>query len=399
MTQPRFLLSICLGLSAAILAGCGTIARDDYDAVRAAPRGPAALADVQIRAADGPRLQALADQIGVQLSGEAGRSSILALSGGGANGAYGAGLLVGWSDSGTRPQFDIVTGVSTGALAAPFAFLGSSWDDELMRAYIGGDAQHLIGWGSLATMVAPSLFSSSALALLINDNVTPELLRQIAIEHAKGRRLLVATTNLDTQETVIWDMGAVATKGDDEALKLFRKILLASASIPGVFPPVLIPGMSPEGKIVDEMHVDGGVATPFLGAPEGLLLWTNPRPRPDRGAFYVVVNGQVSPTYAMTRGSLRGIITRTYDTMSKASLRTTLAANAAFASRNRMDFLIAAIPSDVSASSMDFKSDAMRALFDLGRRDAAAGKVWTPIKPGLLPLPTPPDKPEPAPAN
>jgi hypothetical protein len=390
MVKSRLLLSICATLATVALAGCGTISRDAYAPARPTLRDYAALQNVQIQANDGPRVKALADQVESRLSNPAGKNAILALSGGGANGAYGAGLIVGWTETGRRPQFDVVTGVSTGALAAPFAFLGPAWDDKLKSVYVGGKAQHVLGWGRLATLVAPSLFSSSALLALIDEDVTPDLLREIAREHAKGRRLLVATTNLDTQETVIWDMGAIATWGGADAQKLFRQVLLASASIPGVFPPVLIPGTSPDGKPTDEMHVDGGVTTPFLGAPEGLLLWTNPRPRPDRGAFYVVVNGQVSPAYAVTPGSLRSILARSYDTMSKASLRTTITANAAFAQRNGMDFLVAAIPNSVNASSLDFKPEAMRALFELGRQDAAAGKAWTVVKPGLLPLPAAP---------
>jgi hypothetical protein len=390
VTKPCLLFSICGMLASAMLAGCGTIARDAYVPTRPTPRDFAALQDVQIQANDGPRIKALADQVAHRLSDPAAKNAILALSGGGANGAYGAGLIVGWTETGRRPQFDVVTGVSTGALAAPFAFLGPAWDDKLKSAYVGGKAQNLLGWGRLATLVAPSLFSSSALMALIDEDVTSDLLRAIAREHAKGRRLLVATTNLDTQETVIWDMGAIATRGDADAKKLFREVLLASASIPGVFPPVLIPGTAPDGKPTDEMHVDGGVTTPFLGAPEGLLLWTNPKPRRERGAFYVVVNGQVSPAYAVTPGSLRSILSRSYDTMSKASLRTTITANAAFAQRNGMDFLVAAIPNSVNASSLDFKPEAMRALFELGRQDAASGKAWAVVKPGLLPLPVSP---------
>ena len=130
-----------------------------------------------------------------------------------------------------------MTGISTGALAAPFAFLGPTWDDALKRAYTDGKTENLLSWGNLAALAAPSLFGSQSLRKLIDRHITPELLRQVAIEHGKGRRLLVVTTNLDAEEAVIWDMGALAAQGDEAALLLFRRILLASSSIPGLFPP------------------------------------------------------------------------------------------------------------------------------------------------------------------
>ena len=371
---------------AMMLAGCGTLARPEGP-LRIASESLIRVNDPRIRSDDTQKIQALADEIASRLGRADGNESILALSGGGANGAYGAGVIVGWTQRGDRPKFDVVTGVSTGALAAPFAYLGSDWDDELREAYVGGGTNGLLSARTFAAFVAPSLFSSRVLRDLVDKNVTPELLRQIAIEHAKGRRLLVATTDLDTQETVIWDMGVLATQGDEDALKLFRDVLVASASIPGIFPPVLISGLTKDGQVIQDMHVDGGVNTPFLAIPEDLLLWTNPAPHRAKSALYVVVNGQVGRNNGVTPGRIDGILARTYDSMSKASLRLSLAATAAFASRNGMTVEMSAIPDNVTVSSLKFDTATMQALFELGQTRSVSGEAWAAVTPSGRPEP------------
>ena len=362
------------------LAGCGTIDRPEDGILRLTSQTWRPTDDPRIRASDVDRVEALAEQIGDRLWTASESRSILALSGGGANGAYGAGVLVGWTESGTRPEFSVVTGVSTGALAAPFAFLGPEWDDELHGAYAEGRTGGLLGWRSFAALASPGLFGSGVLKDLVEAYVTPELLRQIAIEHDKGRRLLIVTTNLDAQETVIWDMGLLASQGGEQAVELFREVLLASASIPGVFPPVMIPGVDGEGRLVEEMHVDGGVVTPFLGIPESMLTVTTPTPAPEGTALYVLINGQIERTEVITRGTLPAILARTYDTMSKANLRTSLAVNLAFAERNGLNLYVAAIPEGIEASSLDFDPESMAELFERGRAAAAGGVAWSEMK-------------------
>src|SRR5947207_2010869 len=157
----------------------------------------------------------------------------LALSTGGGDGAFGAGLLNGWSESGKRPEFSVVTGVSTGSLMAPFAFIGSSRDDGLKRAYTEYNAGDIFE----DVKTAESLVDTWPLKRLIAKEVTPELLAQIAEGYRGGRRLFVATTNLDAQRGVLWNMGAIAAKGDEAALKLFRDILGESTAIPALFSP------------------------------------------------------------------------------------------------------------------------------------------------------------------
>jgi hypothetical protein len=368
---PRYLTVALLSLT---LTACGTLDRPEGPLRLSDPTSP--LTATQAQASVDARVTDFYRHFG-NLMADHRKTDILALSGGGANGAYGAGLLVGWSETGQRPRFEVVTGVSTGALTAPFAFLGQEWDPALREAYTSGQTDNLIGLRSFAAAFNPSIFSSKKLVDLVDGYVTPELMQAVAREHDSGRRLLVATTNLDTQETVIWDMGKIAQRGDDDARELFKQVLVASASIPGVFPPVLLPGLSPEGELILEMHVDGGVNIPYLAVPESLMLWTSPRlAEGGSGALYVVVNGQTGRNTGTTRGSLKGILGRTYDSMSKSSLRSHLAVTAGFARRNRLELSFTAIPDNVQASALSFDQESMTALFELARQRGRDGSAW-----------------------
>lgn len=369
----RNLCTAVLAGLAVCLAACGTLSRPPDGVLRLADVEVVPAADPRIRASDASRLERLAGELASHLQ-EDQPAAVLALSGGGANGAWGAGVLSGWSDRGDRPAFAVVTGVSTGALTAPFAFLGPAWDDRLESAYTDGGTQGLVSWRSFAAFFAPSLFSPADLREVVERHVTPELLAAVAAEHARGRRLLVATTDLDAQETVIWDMGVVATQGGPQGLVLFRDILVASASVPGVFPPVLIAGLDEQGRVVQTMHVDGGVNAPFLGVPEGLLDWTPESPV--RGTFYVLVNGQLNRTPRVTGGRLRDILERSFDSAGKAMLRAQLLATAEFAHRTGMPLYVAATPPELETSSLDFDRETMQTLFDAGRRAARGGEAW-----------------------
>src|SRR5262249_19526543 len=152
----------------------------------------------------------------------------------GADGAFAAGVLAGWSQAGTRPEFSLVTGASIGALISPFAFLGSRYDAELRDTITTISAADIFE----DRPTSESFLDSWPLKGLIEKHVTAKLLADVASEHRRGRRLLTVTTNIDAGRRVLWNMGAIAERGDDKALKLFRDVLLASASIPGFFPPV-----------------------------------------------------------------------------------------------------------------------------------------------------------------
>lgn len=306
---------------------------------------------------------------------------VLALSGGGANGAYGAGVMVGWSKAGDRPSFDLVTGVSTGALIAPLAFAGPRWDARLSAAYHDPGLRDLTR-GRLTALYLPSLFSSSALKRLLDRYIDGELLSAISVERGNGRTLLVATTDLDSQKTIIWDLTAIAAWAQEpgefaEALKLFRTVLLASASIPGVFPPTLI-GLQSEPGRPAEMHVDGGVGASFFLVPESLSLW-----KPDEAMrptdLYVLINGKIGSTFEYTRGAAGPVLARTFDTLGRAQARTQLIAAAAFAERSGSPVSVATVPDRQPANPVDFSPGNMGALFDLGERRALSHRAFRPI--------------------
>lgn len=388
MKQIRIAL---IASSLLILSACATVDRAPEMALHELERGLVATQDPRISPNDQARLDRIAEDFRRRLTRGDQRRSILALSGGGANGAYGAGMLVGWSQRGDRPEFDIVTGVSTGALAAPYAFLGSDWDDELAAAYSEGHTEGLLSWRSFAAFLSPGLYSPRTLEALVEEHVTPALLTEIAQATREGRRLLVATTNLDSGETVIWDMGLLAEAGDENALRLFRQVLLASASIPGVFPPVLIAGVTESGTVQQELHVDGGVNTPFLGVPEGMILSGETLPGWRGSELFIIVNGKLGLSRRQTRGSLPSVFARSYQSMTQSLLRTSLAAQGAFARRNGMRISVAAIPQEVEASALDFDQDAMKALFEEGRRRAVSGNGWVPLDAEVVEPPSPQD--------
>lgn len=315
--------------------------------------------------------------------GADGRLDFIALSGGGSNGAFTAGLMKGWSETGERPDFEVVTGVSTGALAAPFVFLGSDYDDELAEAYTGGAAAGLLQSRGFSALVGSGIYRSEPLKELVARYVDEDMLRAIAAEYAKGRLLLVATTDLDSQRGVSWDMGAIASQGTPQALDLFRNVLVASASIPGAFPPVLIQSTHDDLEF-EEMHVDGGVTTPFLAVPEALWSFREPSQTLRGARFYVVVNGRTNPSFDITRDTPQGVLARSLDILLRASLITTLAGNAAFADRNDLFFRFAALPDDSEASSLDFSVESMSKVYEVGRQGAISGDAWrSSLTPGL----------------
>ena len=224
----------------------------------------------------------------------------LSISGGGANGAFGAGLLKGWSESGTRPDMWVVTGISTGALIAPYAFLGSVYDDELEGLYTTLSTSDLIKRRSLiAGLTSDALADTQPMRELLQEYVDPEMIEEIAQEYAKGRRLYVGTTNLDAKRPVIWNIGAIAAVGTDESAQLVRDVILASASIPGVFPPVRITVQVGEQEF-DELHVDGGVSSQVFLYPAQLDLRATAETVGILGnqSIYVIRNSIVYPRWS-----------------------------------------------------------------------------------------------------
>lgn len=303
--------------------------------------------------------------------------NILALSGGASGGAYGAGVLTGLTKAGRRPDFAIVTGVSTGALIAPLAFLGPAWDERLTDAYVGGHAAELLSFRRLGTALGPSIFKGESLDALVETFVDQEMVDAVAVEHLKGRRLLIATTNLDSQRAVVWDMGEIANHGGDAALKLFRTLLVASSSVPGIFPPKLI-DVEVDGQHYQEMHVDGGVAAPLFLMPDALLHWRNLGPRFRRGRVHVIVNTVLDPSTQSTPPGVASIMARSFDTMLRFSYRQALSLAAGFCSRHNLPLSVASIPSSFEGFNLlKFETDLMRRIYDAGVEQAMQGTVWT----------------------
>lgn len=300
-----------------------------------------------------------------------GRFDLLALSGGGANGAFGAGIMSAWDD---QPAFEVVTGVSTGALIAPFVFAGRSFDPALTRAYTSGQTEGLLKSRGLLALFLPGVFNPAPLRDLVLDNVDDALLRAVAAEHARGRRLYVATTSLDTQTQIVWDMGALATQDDVQSRLLFVNVLIASASIPGAFPPVPLT-YEHAGREVSEVHVDGGTVANFLVAPEPLLLTDN-LGSGGEGRIWVLINGKPDPKFQVATLSPARIAARSFDTMMKAITRSDLASTAQFARANGMTMNVAMIGADVEEDSLDFGRENMLRLYQAGQQAMRDGKAW-----------------------
>lgn len=294
---------------------------------------------------------------------EDGTFDVLALSGGGPNGAFGAGILAGWTERGDRPVFDHVTGVSTGALIAPFAYLGEDWDGALRDAYLDKRTEKLMRRRLLSGLFSSSMYSGRPLRELVDGYVTQDLVDAVAEQSLTGRTLIVVTTDLDEQKSVAWDMGAVARLDGEKARILFRDIVLASASIPGIFPPVTIDIGDGE-----EMHVDGGVAAPIYAVPEALAdrqeteLQDHARLR-----IFMIANISVASAPEPTTSGAFAILRRSLATSGKASMRSALQMNAAIAQRYGADFGLVSIPAGQSVPLTDFSQAAMLRLYELGR--------------------------------
>jgi hypothetical protein len=318
----------------------------------------------------------------------------LALSGGGPNGAFGAGFLNGWSTTGTRPVFKIVTGVSTGALIAPFAFLGPSYDETLHRLYTTTASRNIFQLLSIVPqlLAGESLATSGPLAALIERYVDAALLAKIADAHSRGRRLYVGTVDLDAQRFVVWNMGLIAMSGRPEAVELFRKVLLASASVPVAFPPVYF-DVEVEGRLYDEMHVDGAVAARAFHSG-GVFNPAIMRDRAGRGAgrehVHVIHNGQLLPVPKQIPRSLRAISLRVLDSAGKAGAINDLFRINAITREAGASFQWVTIPEDVEIEGDEvFDPVKMSKLYDVGYRQAVAGPVWMTRPPGFQFEPAP----------
>ncbi len=303
----------------------------------------------------------------------------LALSGGGADGAFGAGLLHGLTETNRRPDFTIVSGVSTGALMAPFVFLGPSYDDTLRDLYTGDLGAGLIKNVNLLNGVfGNALVENDKLGRLVSKYVDQTIMDRVAEEHRKGRRLFVATTNLDSQRSVVWDMGAIATSGSPNALSLFRQVLTASASIPGLFPPRLV-SVEAGGREFKEMHVDGGTIQQVFVAPDAVLFGEQKdRPFPQLKNLYVLLNNKVDPVFQVVDNNVLKLGTRSLSTILKREVHNNVQAAYAYARRHNVGFHMASIEADVSEEgSNTFDQAYMKSLYAYGIEQGKGANPWT----------------------
>ncbi len=372
-------------LLSAVLAGCALGGRDDFtitDQVGAVVPG---FDGIRIWG-DAPARDIARAVIGSHVRPTAVHDvNYLALSGGGAGGAFSAGLLDGWTRSGTRPVFDVVSGVSTGALIAPFAFLGSSEDAVVAKLYTGDGAAGIgAPQNPFKILAGDGLLDPAPLRAMVDTYASAELLDRIAIEHRAGRRLLVVTTNLDAQRPVVWDMGAIAASGRPDALALFRDVLMASASVPAVFPPVMIKAWAGD-RAIEEMHVDG-VTTDQIFIKPDILAGSGMISRALRRKIHIwaVVNNTLPPEFAMTAQSTLPIAYRSIATMMKAQTSGLVAASYEAAQRLGMDFNVAYIDRAVPFKPQTpFASGYMDIVFAIGTREAQDGTVWHKTLDGL----------------
>jgi predicted acylesterase/phospholipase RssA len=309
----------------------------------------------------------------------------LAISGGGEDGAFGAGLLNGWTESGTRPEFTLVTGVSTGALTAPFAFLGPAYDKQLKEVYTTISSKDVLEERSmLAPLFNDALADNSPLQTLVAKYVTADLLKAIAAEHAQGRMLLIGTTDLDARRPVIWNIGKIAEDGGPQALALVRKILVASTAVPGAFPPMMI-DVEVNGKHYQEMHVDGGASRQVFVYPPKLQLAQLSKEagiQRERKLF-VIRNARLDPDWADTKREFVTIAQRAVSTLIQTQGIGDLYRIYASAQQDGIDFNLAYIPPTFNAPITEpFDQHYMKELFRLGYELGRSGYAWAKAPPG-----------------
>jgi predicted acylesterase/phospholipase RssA len=361
-----------LALSAALLAACASVERIPYTqqeqelaVIPGIPQARAWADDPAI--ARRPMLDPRARETPI----------ILALSGGGADGAFGAGLLNGWTQRGDRPKFTIVTGASAGALIAPFAFLGPQYDSVLADVFSSGAFEGFLKFQGVRGLLGTGLFEAAPLRQLIAKHVTPDVIEAIAREYRAGRRLYIVSTQLDAQRTAIWDMGAIASSVDPRAPELFRQVIEASASIPGIFAPVLI-DVEAQGRRFQEMHVDGGIITNILLVPEAMLVANRPiMPAGVRPRIYVILNSKLGPYFDVVPASTVRIAVRSFETSVRANTRNTLLASYEFIRRRGWTLSLASIDDSFpSQASAGFDTAYMKGLFEFGVEQGRTGAAW-----------------------
>jgi len=319
--------------------------------------------------------------------------ALLVLSGGGSAGAFGAGFLSGWTKAGTRPDFKIVTGISTGSLQATFAFLGSDYDDKLTEVFTQYDTDEIYTKRSLlGSFLGDSAWDAAPLKELIDRYITDDVLAAVAAKHATGHRLFLGTSNMDTREFIIWDMGAIASSKRPDKLEHYRNVMLASSSIPVLFPPVYF-NVEIDGKDYYEMHMDGGVKSQlflrgFMLDFEETLEEAGVEDKVD-AFLYVIRNGKANEetNRSIVSASSLSIASATINGVFTLSTDSSLFRVYVLANRNNIDFNLAAIPDDAfpELNPLVFDLATMRKVYDYAFEKAKMGYEWAKVPSGLDP--------------
>jgi predicted patatin/cPLA2 family phospholipase len=310
----------------------------------------------------------------------------MAISGGGANGAFGAGLLAGWTEAGNRPEFTMVTGISTGALTAPFVFLGTDYDDELKEIYTTTTTEKIaLNRNFITAVFSDSMADTGPLREMIAHYITSDMIEAIAVEYKKGRRLYIGTANIDAGRAVVWDIGAIAASDYPRKVGLIHDVLRASSAIPVAFPPVMIP-VEANGQPYDEMHVDGGTGSQVFVYPAAIdwkvvveKLKVQGKPR-----VFVLRNSFLDADYTGVKRSILPIGVRTINSLIRTQGIGDLYQIYVLCMRDGNDFNLAYIPSDFTEEpSEGFDPVYMTKLYDLGYQMAKAGYPWQKYPPGF----------------
>lgn len=362
---------------ASLLTGCATLSRLPAPPPSSEMVSPANFqANVRINSYDSRASSVVTALYNKAIAASDGTIDIMALSGGGAGGAFGVGILMGMQRAGARPQFEIVTGVSSGALIAPYAYLGPTWDGAITEIYTAPQTANLVVRRGLGALFQTSLYQTDHFIQWVDSHVTPQFMDAIGRESRKGRLLLVATTNIDTGASTIWNMGLIAEQGGPHARQLFIDVLVASSSIPAVFPPKLI-DVESGGQHFQEMHVDGGVAVPFFVVPANMSLGDDAIRRLKGANLYVILNSQIGIEPANGTLKTTSIIPRSFEIDQVYRARQNMALTAYFATRNQMALRLTWIPPSYPyQGSLVMDQPSMKALFDTGFSLAASGQAW-----------------------
>jgi len=389
-------IALALGIAVSLI-GCGTLTRNPAVPPELMPKATIpGMPDV--RAWAGRISPAMEDDLAKSFEQESEkdfpraadglvRYPHLALSGGGPNGAFGAGLLNGWTKSGKRPVFKIVTGVSTGSLIAPLAFLGLDFDDDLRRFYTTTASGDVFSRGPLLAglLFGEALADTGPLARQIANQVNEDFLRRIAEAHRQGRRLYIGTVDLDSQNFVVWNMGLIAVSGHPDALPLFRKVMLASTSVPVAFPPVFFE-VEAGGDRYEEMHVDGAVAAGVFisGAVFRFSAAMQRSGRAGREDLFLIHNGQLVPSPEQTSRTLRRIAERSFNVLSSAATIGDISRIYSFVRPDGATLKWITIPAGVDMSTSEiFDQARMIELYELGYRLGTGGIDWRTRPPGF----------------